>query len=245
MSSIPRRRQGPTIPVPPAAPSRVRLTRERIVQVALDLMDEVGLDDLTMRRLATELNVQAAALYRHVRNKDELLNEMADALCAEAVTPDPSLPWTDQLRALARDQLRLLRSRRDAARLIAGTMPVGPERLRLIDFTLGTLLGAGFDGDEAFQIALLLTNFVTGAVLEEASNPATAGAAPGESVAEVEAATSAWMELFRGDRYPNLARAAQHMPSAPRFDPDAHFEFGLGILLAGLEQRRSDKSAQP
>lgn len=237
MPLIPRRRQGPAAPVPSEPASRVPLTRDRIVRVALDLMDEVGLDDLSMRRLAAALDVQAAALYRHVRNKDQLLNEMADALCSEAVTPDPSLPWTDQLRALARDQLRLLRSRRDAARLIAGTMPVGPERLRLIDFTLGTLLEAGFAGDEAFQVALLLTNFVTGAVLEEESNPATAATAAGTPAEELDAATNAWTALFRGDRYPNLARAAQDLPDTPRYDPDAHFEFGLSILLAGLEQR--------
>ena len=66
---------------------------------------------------------------------------------------------------------------------------------------------------------------------------ATAATAAGTSPEELDAATNAWTALFRGDRYPNLARAAQDLPDTPRYDPDAHFEFGLSILLAGLEQR--------
>jgi TetR/AcrR family tetracycline transcriptional repressor len=146
------------------------------VRTALDLLDEVGLDDLTMRRLAARLGVQAGALYRHIGGKDELLDLLAEAICAEQREPDPGLPWREQLRALARDELRILRSRRDAARLAASTVPNGPERLRLIEAGLRALRAAGFTAADAVQISLLLNTYVTGLVLEEEVGPAAAAA---------------------------------------------------------------------
>ena len=73
------------------------LDRNRIVGAAVALLDEVGLAGLSTRRLATALGVQSATLYWHVRNKDELLDLVAEALCADAFTIDPALPWPDQL----------------------------------------------------------------------------------------------------------------------------------------------------
>jgi TetR/AcrR family tetracycline transcriptional repressor len=201
-------------------------------------MDEVGLDDLTMRRLADRLNVQAGALYRHLANKDQLLDEMADSLCADVLTPSPDLPWLDQLRSLSFEQRRVLQSRRDASRLIAGTIPTGPQRLRIIDFTLGTLLRAGFSGNEAFQIALLLSNFVTGSVLEEASAPAAAATARERGDAEMAAHTATWLSLIAGDQFRNIQRAAGELAEPTLFEPDANFAFGLDLLLAGIEGAR-------
>lgn len=241
MPPIPRRRPGPQVPSPPTAPERIHLTRSLIVRTALELMDQVGLDELTMRRLASALKVQAGALYRHVQNKDQLLDQMADAICAEITEPDPALPWTAQVQALARDQRRVLRSRRDAARLIAGTGPTGPERLRIIDVTLGVLLDAGFSGDEAFQIALLLANFVTGAVLEEESNPTAVVDANGAAGDAAAAASAEWLRLTASNEYPHLTRATADLRGPTSFDPEANFEFGLGVLLTGLEQVRAQR----
>ncbi|HEX5503224.1 MAG TPA: TetR/AcrR family transcriptional regulator C-terminal domain-containing protein [Thermomicrobiales bacterium] len=180
-------------------PERRVLDRARIVRAALDLLDEVGLDGLTMRRLAARLGVQAGALYRHIRDKGELLDLLVEAICAEQREPDPALPWREQVRALARDELRILRSRRDAARLAASTVPNGPERLRLIEASLRALRAAGFDAADAVQISLLLNTYVTGLVLEEETSPAAAAEAAAlrdPAVFDVEARFTFGLEVL-------------------------------------------------
>src|SRR5579875_3593997 len=77
------------------------LDREHVVRVALDLLDEVGLDELTMRRLADRLGVTAASLYWHVRDKDELLALLADAISAQMPEPSLSPPWREELIRVA------------------------------------------------------------------------------------------------------------------------------------------------
>src|SRR5215831_357457 len=100
---------------------RSALDRDRVVRVALDLLDEVGLDDLTMRRLAERLGVTAASLYWYVRNKDELLELLADAIAAEISLPDPRSPWRTALESLARTFRQVVRRHRDAARVLVAT----------------------------------------------------------------------------------------------------------------------------
>src|SRR6516165_1352834 len=105
---------------------RSALDRERVVRVALELLDEVGLDDLSMRRLADRLGVTAASLYWYVRDKDELLALLADAITGEMPLPASDLGWRDALEAAARTLRRIARSHRDGARVLAATMPAGP-----------------------------------------------------------------------------------------------------------------------
>jgi TetR/AcrR family tetracycline transcriptional repressor len=213
-----------------ATQRRQALTRERIVAAALALLDEVGLDGLTMRRLAERLEVQAGALYRHVRDKDDLLDLLAEAICAGQQEPDPALPWRVQLAILAADQARALRSRRDAARIVAGTPPTGPERLRLIDATLRALLAGGFPETAALQAAALLNSYVTGLVLEEDLGPPGAAGNHAESPA-----ASAWAAAIASGRYPSLARTAAGLRDTAAFGPEQRIAFGLEVLLAGLE----------
>ena len=114
------------------------------MQVALELLDAVGLDDLSMRRLAERLGVTAASLYWYVRNKDELLSSLADAISAEMPLPDPAQPWREELAAYARAARGVALAHRDAARLLAATIPSGPHRLRRIDALFAVLRRAGF-----------------------------------------------------------------------------------------------------
>ena len=81
-------------------------SRSDVVEQAMRVLDTWGLADLTMRRLAERLEVQAGALYRHVRDKDQLLDLLAEAICAGQPDPDPALPWREQLQILAADQVR-------------------------------------------------------------------------------------------------------------------------------------------
>jgi TetR/AcrR family tetracycline transcriptional repressor len=142
-----------------------------VARVALELLDEVGLDDLSMRRLAERLGVTAASLYWYVRDKGELLDLVADAITAEMLLPDSSLPWRMQLEASARALRQITRAHRDAARVLAGTTPTGPNRLRAIDALLGILRRAGFSPKDTADAAYICNVYVIGFLLDEALGP--------------------------------------------------------------------------
>src|SRR6516165_2969995 len=152
---------------------RSALDRERMVRVALELLDEVGLDDLSMRRLAERLGVTAASLYWYVRDKSELLDLLADAMSAELpFDRDVSgLSWRAQLEAAGRALRQLARAHRDAARILAETTPSGPNRLRAIDTLLGVLRGAGFSPEDTADAAYVFNSYVIGYLLDEALGP--------------------------------------------------------------------------
>lgn len=150
---------------------RGALDRDRVVQVALELLDEVGLDGLSMRRLAERLGVTAASLYWYVRDKSELLDLLADAISAETPPPDPGLSWRAQLEASARALRQIVRAHRDSARILAGTTPTGPNRLRLIDALLGILRSAGFSPADTADAAYISNVYVIGFLLDEALGP--------------------------------------------------------------------------
>ena len=147
--------------------SRAPLDRERLVREALALLDEVGLDDLSMRRLADRLGVTAASLYWYVRDKDELLAQLADAISGEIPLPGPGLPWREALEAGARNLRRIALSHRDAARVLAATMPAGPHRLRAIDALLGVLRRAGFTPADVVDLSYLFNAYVVGFMLDQ------------------------------------------------------------------------------
>src|SRR5580704_18615156 len=125
------------------------LDQSQVVRAALALLDEVGLDELTMRRLAERLGVKAASLYRHVRDKDELLVLLADEICGEISIARSTGTWQEQLVEMARRVRRGLLAHRDAARLLAVTGPSGPQRLRLIESLLRILRSAGLSARDA------------------------------------------------------------------------------------------------
>src|ERR1700722_15344659 len=105
-------------PAASASPGgRVGLARDQLVDAALELMQEAGLEALSTRRLAERLGVKSPALYWHVRNKDELLGLVADAICAQMVLPATSLSFRVQLEKIAWEYRRVLVAHRDAPRL--------------------------------------------------------------------------------------------------------------------------------
>ena len=212
------------------AKPRPRLTLDQVVQAAVALLDEEGLDGLTTRALATRLGVQSPALYWYVRDKGELLDLVADAICAPALEFTAGggragdLSWRAQAATGLRRYRAVLRSHRDAPRLLAERPPNGPVRRRLADLAVGQILRAGFPETDAAVISLLLGDYVISIVNEEFRIQAQAmlSAADGEIPWQGSA------------EYPNLARIA---PQLAAVKPDGLFEAGLEVLLDGLEQR--------
>jgi TetR/AcrR family tetracycline transcriptional repressor len=196
----------------------MRLNRETIIQVALELLDEVGLDDLTTRRLADRLGIQSPTLYWHFKSKQALLTAMAYAMLTEHdARPVPAdADWRKLFRDNAHSFRRALLSHRDGARIHAGTIP-SVDQLPRVEATMRLLSAAGFSLKEAVTMLLTVSRFVVGWVLEE------------------QAAANNADE--RAKSYPALERfplASEAFALLRNQSSDAAFDDGLSLLLRSL-----------
>ena len=150
-----------------------KLIRENVIAEALDLLDEVGLDAVSTRQLAKRLGVEQPSLYWHFHKKEDLLAAMAEAAMAPHATaplPTGSDNWRDWFADNTRSFRRTLLTRRDGARLHAGSMPAGADldrALRKYEF----LLAAGLPAEDARTAMLTSSRFTVGSVLEEQADP--------------------------------------------------------------------------
>lgn len=147
----------------------VKLNRDRVVIEALDLLDEVGLDAVSTRRLAQRLGIEQPSLYWHFRSKAELLSAMAEAAMrphAMATLPDPAQDWREWFIENHRRFRQTLLGRRDGARLHAGTVPVGSglDRARA---KVAFLVAAGVPERDAQMAMLAASHLTVGSVLEQ------------------------------------------------------------------------------
>lgn len=196
----------------------------------MELLDESGLDALTMRRLADAMGVQAGALYRYFATKQDLLTAMAERMLADVTGAEagPSAAaadgdWGERLAALARGMRTALLAHRDGARVFAGTHSTGANTLGFADTVIGVLREAGFGDENAARTLMAVANFTVGHTLEEqaALQPVGGGPADPERLREAVAA----------GRFPHLAAV---LPVLTSNDFTAHFEFGLRLLIGGL-----------
>ena len=211
---------------------REPLDRAQVVRAAIALLDEVGLDDLTMRRLAEKLGVKAASLYRHVKDKDELLVLLADEISGEVPTIEPRGSWKEQLAEMAHNARRGLLAHRDAARLMADTAPFGPKRLRLIESVLRVLRSAGLSGRDAARTAYHLNNTLTEFVADE-GRFAQQAASLGTTTRKMLADARKQFAALPKDQYPNVVELAPHLAED---DADGLFQFGLQVWIRAIEQ---------
>jgi TetR/AcrR family transcriptional regulator, tetracycline repressor protein len=208
------------------------LDQRQIAHAALGLLDEAGFEGLTMRNLAAKLGIQAASLYWHVRGKQDLLSLLAEEICAPMREPDRTLPWLNQLEVLGNEYRRVLRAHRDAARVLASSgMPSGPNRLRLTEIVLRTLLDAGFSHTDTVAAGFLLNDYVVRFVAEETQYPNGAAETGSE---DSSASLRNWFEALPPTDYPSLVALADQLVDS---DADERFRFGIEILQNGLETR--------
>ena len=210
---------------------RQPLDQAQIVRAALELLDEVGLDELTMRRLADRLGVKAAALYRHVHNKDELLALLGDEISAEIPFASEAGSWQSQLSEMAWNVRRGLLAHRDAARVLANTPPVGPRRLKHIEHVLRAVRSAGLKDSDAAHAAYHLNNFVTEFAADEARFAAFA-ASPGSSRRKILAEARKQFRSLPAHDYPTIVALADHLTAD---NQDELFQFGIDMFLRGLK----------
>jgi AcrR family transcriptional regulator len=215
-----------------AAEARAPLTRERVLRAAVDLADRDGIAGLSMRRLGQSLDVEAMALYRHVRDKDELLDGAVDAVVGEIEPTTLSDDWRGGLRNLAMAaRAVMLRHPWAPAVMVAGP-EVGPHTLRHLEAVMATLLGAGFSLELAHHALHVLGSRVLGFTQDPFNDAADVRPEP-----EVAARMAQAMAV----NFPSLgalAMAASHDGAMGGCDDDVEFAFGLDLILDGLDLQR-------
>jgi TetR/AcrR family tetracycline transcriptional repressor len=211
---------------------RRTLDQNQVVRAALALLDEVGLDALTMRRLADRLDVKAASLYRHVRNKDELLALLGDEISAEIPMPRSDGSWRDQLIESGWNVRRGLIAHRDGARVLASTPPAGPRRLRHVEAILRILRAAGLSDRDAARAAYHLNNFVTEFAADEGRLATYVATVPGASRRKILAEVRRQFRSLPKDEYPTIVALADHLTEDAQ---DELFQFGIDMCLRGIQ----------
>jgi AcrR family transcriptional regulator len=214
-----------------AAVPRAGLNRDRVLRTAIDRADREGIAGLSMRKLGEELGVEAMSLYNHVRNKDDLLDDMTDAVFAEIELPTADGDWTTALRRRAVSVRAALTRHPWATSLMQSRTHPGPATLRHHDAVIGTLRQAGFSIPLTAHAFSVMDGYVYGFALQEASLPFDSP----EQAAEVGQMMAA--RLTSAD-YPHLAEFTVEHVLQPGYDYGAEFEFGLDLILEGLERAR-------
>ncbi len=216
------------------------ITRDALTAAALAVLAREGLDALTMRRVAAELDVQAASLYWHVRNKDELLDLLADAVIADADFSAPDGPWREQVRILAHRYRDHLRSHRDAARVVAGRFVIGPNSGRAMEQSLAIFRSAGFSpANAAAALYLVSVVYVQGFALQEAV-PMRAVEATGGTPSDAMDVVAAELAALPPAQFPSLVESTGYLVS---LNLDDRFAWGLECVLDGLEIRLAQQLA--
>ncbi|MEH0969720.1 TetR/AcrR family transcriptional regulator [Micromonospora sp. CPCC 205546] len=197
------------------------MSRQRIVDAAVALLDRNGSDGLTMRRLAERLDVTPTALYWHVKTKDDVLDLAMDEIFGEVRLPQDVGDWRDDVRTLARGWRAAILRHPWAANLIGRPM-LGPNVLARTEFLQSALVRGGFSGRRLAVSTRLLANFVIGAALTEATWRQTADPqARAEARRHIAANPTA---------YPTLG-ASGHLDDT-RWSDDELFDQGLDTILA-------------
>lgn len=203
---------------------RSALTREAIVTAALRVLDEVGLERFTMRRVADEVGTGAATLYWHVTGKEQLIHLLLDRVMGEIELPEPDPSrWEDQIREFARAGRATFRRHPGVALASLGRVPVGPNLVRIMEWFLGLLRGAGIPVRAASWFADLLA--LIGAAQAVEDHLASMGQDP------ALAAMDDYLAMLPPDRFPHLTTVGADMATG---GADDRSEFALELLLRGL-----------
>jgi AcrR family transcriptional regulator len=232
------------LPLPPwrkprkaAPPTKQPLSQDVIVDVALHILDREGLDGLSMRRIADDLDTGPASLYAHVSNKDELLELIVDRIAGEVELPKPDpRRWQEQIKDVCRQVFRVLTAHADIARVYLANIPTGPNALRISEGMLAILLA----GKLSPRVASL--------GLDRLFLYVTADAYEGSLYSIKQRASGRSAEQYMGDhlgqirdyyaslppeRFPNVVT---HMDALMSGDGDERFEFGLDLLVRGIAE---------
>jgi AcrR family transcriptional regulator len=214
---------------------RTPLSRPRVLQAGVVLADEAGLEAFSMRGLAQELGVVPMALYKHVANKDELLDGMVDIVFSEIELPARDLEWRSAMRRRAISTRQALRRHSWAIGMMESRHP-GPANLRNHNAVMGCLREAGFSFEVAVHAYSVQDAYIYGFALQEKD----LGFATAESAGE--AAQRRADTIGALDDYPYLAEVVTKLPETG-YDNAIEFAWGLDLILDGLDPLRHTETA--
>lgn len=233
---------------PSAAATRPRLNRHRVLTAAAALADRIGIEALSMRRLAQELDVVPMALYKHVANKEELLDGVVELLVAEIDPPATGVDWRTAIR------LRVLSARRVLLRhpwgrsVLESRTSRTPAVLGYIDSVIGTFRAGGFSDELTHHVMHALGSRMWGftqELFDEPAGPDTSGAERSGAVEDASSEVQQAMLQALAEHFPNIAATvltATHDDGtvvARGCDDQAEFEFALDLMLDGFERLRA------
>lgn len=208
--------------------SRPPVTRDRAVQAAVALADAEGISSLSMRKLASELGVEAMSLYYHVKNKGELLDGMIEQVYSEIAVPAEHDEWKQAMRLRAESTREVLGRHPWAISMIdERTTVAGMTQLNAV---IGTLRHAGFTIELAAHALSLFDSYTHGFALQEASLPTDQSG----DISEVTEGILAQQELMAA--LPHLAQMGAELVLQPAYAYGNEFAFGITLILDGLER---------
>ena len=204
---------------------RPPIARENIVEAAFRILDEAGLDGVTLRKVACSLGIRAPSLYWHFKSKQALIDAMADAMIADVARVVPAgQGWRQTLLQIAREFRLAFKARRDGARVYAGTFLATENVLRVGEASIAALVGAGAPVRFAATTSMDLVYYTMGFVIEEQSWPGDGS---------MEALGEAFMALAE-ERFPQCWQARDVWSEV---DFDTRFEQGIRLMLDGIALR--------
>jgi AcrR family transcriptional regulator len=212
-----------------SAQFRAPLSRERVLRAAIDLADERGIESLSMRELGRRLEVEAMSLYNHVANKDDILDGMVDLVVSEIDLPSDTVDWKEAMRRRAISARDVFSRHPWASVLIDSRESSGPARLRYFDWVIGTLRRAGFSIDQVARAFSLLDSYIYGFGRQQLNASAGRDVKP-EEMGE------AFLRAIPADGYPYLREMVVEYAMNSGHDESADFEFGLELILDGLQK---------
>jgi AcrR family transcriptional regulator len=208
--------------------NRAPLSREQVLRTAVDLADEDGLESLSMRALGRRLGVEAMSLYNHVANKEDVLDGMVDLVVGEIELPASEADWRESMRLRAASALKAFRRHPWATVLIDSRLGGGSGRLRYFEAVIRVLRREGFTIELAAGAFSLIDSYVYG-FCRQSLNIASAGGGNAD-------AAGAFLRALPVGEYPYLAEMAAMQAAKPGYDEESDFEFGLNLILDGLQR---------
>ncbi len=212
-----------------SAKRRTPLSRERVLGAALVLADTGGIESLTMRRLGQELGVEAMSLYNHVADKNDILDGITDLVYGEIALPSGRAGWKTAMRQRAVSAREALLRHPWASSLMQSRTKPGPATLRHHDAVIGTLRQADFTIQMAAHAFSLIDSYIYGFAQQQQSLTYT-------NAQEAAAAAENILQQLPADEYPHLAELITQHAMMPGYDYAQEFEFGLDLILDGLEE---------
>jgi AcrR family transcriptional regulator len=213
------------------------LSRERVLRAAIAHADAGGLEALTMRTLAEILEVAPMALYRHVAGKDDLIDAMVDVVFSEIGVPAGGGDWKTSMRRRAIAVRDALSRHPWAVGLMESRRTPGPANLRHHDAVIGRLRAAGFSVQMSAHAYSLLNSYIYGFALTNMNLPF-------ENSQQVGHVAHDMLEPFPINEYPNLVEFLNEHVMKAGYDDGDEFEYGLDVVMDGLDMRRDADSVE-